>query len=84
MNQILRLITSIAVIIVMAWLVIAVFRFAAWLINGLIGVAALVLIAALVYRSFKKSTNQPPNKQSNQKPPLKIEREPSRERDNDN
>ena len=43
-----RLIYVIAIIIIAAWLLGLVFRFAAWLINGLLYVAAIVLIIGLV------------------------------------
>ena len=42
-----RLIYVIAIIIIAAWLLGLVFRFAAWLINGLLYVAAIVLIIGL-------------------------------------
>lgn len=68
-----RLIAMIALVILGAWLVMLLFRIAAWLINGLVGVAAVVIVGMLIYRFVtKKST---PSK----KPPLKIEREPSKE-----
>ena len=43
-----RLIYVIAIIIIAVWLLGLVFRFAAWLINGLLYVAAIVLIIGLV------------------------------------
>ena len=43
-----RLIYVIAIIIIAAWLLGLVFRFAAWLINGLLYVAAIVLIIGLI------------------------------------
>lgn len=46
--KITRLIFLIAAIIVAAWLVSLVFKFAAWLINGLIYVAAIVVIIGLI------------------------------------
>lgn len=76
MNRALRLVVAIALIIVVAWLIVAAFRFAAWLLNGLVGVAALVLIAALLYRFFRKPKSSSPYRR---KPPLTVEREPSRE-----
>jgi len=46
--KITRLIFLIAAIIVAAWLVSLVFKFAAWLINGLVYVAAIVIIIGLI------------------------------------
>ncbi|MDO5344062.1 MAG: hypothetical protein Q4F02_04115 [Candidatus Saccharibacteria bacterium] len=43
-----KLIFSIAVIIVFVWLLGQVFKFAAWLINGLLYVAAIVVIIGLI------------------------------------
>ena len=46
--KITRLIFLIAAIIVAAWLVSLVFKFATWLINGLVYVAAVVVIIGLI------------------------------------
>lgn len=43
-----KLIFSIAVIIIFVWLLGQVFKFAAWLINGLLYVAAVVVIIGLI------------------------------------
>lgn len=43
-----KLIFSIAVIIVGVWLLGLLFKFAAWLINGLLYVAAIIVIIGLV------------------------------------
>lgn len=48
MNNLTRLIFTIAAIIVGVWLLALVFRVAAWLINGLLYVAAIVVIVGLV------------------------------------
>ncbi len=56
--KITRLIYVIALIIVAAWLLSLVFKLAAWLINGLIYVAAIVIIIGLIasfIESRKKS-----------------------------
>ena len=45
-----RLIITIAIIIIGAWLVMLAFKVAAWLINGLVGIAAVIIIAAVIYR----------------------------------
>lgn len=71
-----RLIITIAIIIVGAWLVMLAFKVAAWLINGLVGIAAVIIIAAVIYRF----TVQKPSSSSTKKAPLKIEREPSKEK----
>ena len=49
-----RLIYVIAIIIIAAWLLGLVFRFAAWLINGLLYVAAIVLIIGLVANHLER------------------------------
>lgn len=43
-----KLIYSIAVIILVVWLLGLIFKFAAWLINGLLYVAAVVVIIGLI------------------------------------
>lgn len=56
--KITRLIYVIALIIIAAWLLSLVFKLAAWLINGLIYVAAIVIIIGLIasfIESRKKS-----------------------------
>ncbi len=55
-----RLIYIIAVIIIAAWLLSLVFKLAAWLINGLIYVAAIVIIIGLVatFIESRKSQNK--------------------------
>ena len=45
-----RLIVIIAAIIVGAWCIGLLFRLTAWLLNGLVGIAAVVLVVALIYR----------------------------------
>ncbi|HMQ96115.1 MAG TPA: hypothetical protein PKD19_02745 [Candidatus Saccharibacteria bacterium] len=54
-----RLIFIIAVIIVGAWAVSLVFRVAAWLINGLLYVAAIVLIVGLIAAFLEQRKNTP-------------------------
>ena len=49
-----RLIFLIAVIILVAWLIGLVFKLAAWLINGLIYVAAIVVIIGLISRFIEE------------------------------
>lgn len=74
-KSLIRLIITIAAIIVGAWLIILAFKLAAWIINGLIGVAAVVLIVAIVYR-FVRQQPSTTSKRSR----LRIEREPSKEK----
>lgn len=47
-NKLTRLIFLIAAVIVGAWLLSLVFKLAAWIINGLLYVAAIVLIVGLI------------------------------------
>lgn len=76
-----RLVITIAIIIVVAWCIGQLFRLAAWLLNGLVGVAAVILIAAIIYRWFNASKNTSHAYSTNtKKNPLKIEREPSKEK----
>ena len=49
-----NLVFTIAAIIVGVWLLSLVFKFAAWLINGLLYVAAIVLIIGIVVRFFEQ------------------------------
>lgn len=74
-KSLIRLIITIAAIIVGAWLIILAFKLAAWIINGLISVAAVVLIVAIVYR-FVRQQPSTTSKRSR----LRIEREPSKEK----
>jgi membrane protein implicated in regulation of membrane protease activity len=76
-NSLIRLIITIAAIIVGAWLIILAFKLATWIINGLIGVAAVIVIIALAYRFVRQA---PPSSSPSKKTPLKIEREPSKEK----
>ena len=71
-----RLIVIIAAIVVVAWLIGLFLRIAAWILNGLVGVAAIILIVALIYRWFNNINAA----QTTKKGPLKIEREPSKEK----
>lgn len=54
-----RLIFIIAAVILSAWLLGVVFKFAAWLLNGLVGVAAIILIIGLIgaYLERRKRPN---------------------------
>lgn len=77
-----RLIITIAIIIVVAWCIGQLFKLTAWLLNGLVGFAAVVLIVALIYRWFSvsKKIYTSPQTRTTKKDPLKIEREPSKEK----
>ena len=77
-RPLIRLIITVAIIIVAVWLIGFVFKAIAWLLNGLVGVAALVLIVALVYSFIHKPSSATPR--ASKKPPLKLEREPSKEK----
>lgn len=48
MNRFTQLIFTIAVVIVGVWLLALVFKLAAWLINGLLYVAAVIVIVGLI------------------------------------
>ena len=48
MNKLPQLIFSIAAVVVGVWLLALVFKLAAWIINGLLYVAAIVVIIGLV------------------------------------
>ena len=48
MNRLTQLIFTIAVIVVGVWLLAIVFRLATWMINGLLYVAAVVIIVGLI------------------------------------
>lgn len=71
-----RLIITIAAIIVIFWLIGLALKITAWLLNLLLPAAALILIIALVYRFI----SQKPTATTSKKAPLKIEREPSKEK----
>jgi predicted MFS family arabinose efflux permease len=53
-----RLIFVIASIIIGVWLLGLVFRFAAWLINGLLYVAAIVVIVGLIAAFIEQRKNK--------------------------
>lgn len=48
MNRFTQLIFAIAVVIVGVWLLALIFKLAAWLINGLLYVAAIIVIVGLI------------------------------------
>ena len=48
MNTLTRLIFSIAAIVVVVWLVAQIFNIVTWLINGLLYVAAVIVIIGLI------------------------------------
>lgn len=48
MNRFTQLIFAIAVVIVGVWLLALIFKLAAWLINGLLYVAAVIVIVGLI------------------------------------
>ena len=53
-----KLIYSIAVLVIIAWVLSMVFRFAAWLINGLLYVAILVVIIGLIAQFINQKKRQ--------------------------
>lgn len=48
MNNFTRLVFSIASLVIIVWILGLVFKFAAWLINGLLYVAAIIVIVGLI------------------------------------
>lgn len=56
-----RLIFLIAVVIVGVWLLGLLFKLAAWLVNGLLYIAAIVVIIGLI-SAYIDSRKQPPRK----------------------
>ena len=53
-----KLIYSIAVLVIIAWVLSMVFRLAAWLINGLLYVAILVVIIGLIAQFISQKKRQ--------------------------
>ena len=53
-----KLIYSIAVLVIIAWVLSMVFRLAAWLINGLLYVAVLVVIIGLIAQFISQKKRQ--------------------------
>lgn len=53
-----KLIYAIAVIIVLVWVLGWVFKFAAWLINGLLYVAAIIVIIGLIVNFMERRKNK--------------------------
>ena len=53
-----KLIYSIAVLIIIAWVLSNIFRLAAWLINGLLYVAILVVIIGLIAQFISQKKRQ--------------------------
>jgi len=53
-----KLIYSIAVLIIIAWVLSNIFRLAAWLINGLLYVAILVVIIGLIAQFVSQKKRQ--------------------------
>lgn len=48
MNNFTRLVFSIASLVIIVWILGLIFKFAAWLINGLLYVAAIIVIIGLI------------------------------------
>lgn len=61
MNKLTQLIFSIAVVVVGVWLLSLIFKVAAWIISGLLYVAAIVVIVGLVsaYLQSRKHDTTP-------------------------
>ena len=58
MNKLTRLVFAIAAVIVGVWLLALLFRVAAWIINGLLYVAAIVVVIGLVSAYLQSRTTK--------------------------
>ena len=48
---------SIAIVVLIAWVIGMVFKFAAWILNGLVGVAAIIVIIGLIAMFIQSKRN---------------------------
>ena len=48
---------TIAIIILVAWVIGLVFKFTAWMLNGLVGIAAIIFIIGLITMYVKSKQN---------------------------
>lgn len=74
-SSVVRLIVTIAAIIVIFWLIGLALRLASWLLEVLLPVAAVILIAAIVVAWYRRS--RPSSHTGNKKESLKISRDTS-------
>lgn len=48
---------TVAIIILVAWVIGLVFKFTAWMLNGLVGIAAIIFIIGLITMYVKSKQN---------------------------
>ena len=55
---------TVAIIILVAWVIGLVFKFTAWMLNGLVGIAAIIFIIGLITMYVKSKRNNSSNNNS--------------------
>ena len=55
---------TVAIIILVAWVIGLVFKFTAWVLNGLVGIAAIIFIIGLITMYVKSKRNNSSNNNS--------------------
>ena len=57
---------TVAIIILVAWVIGLVFKFTAWMLNGLVGIAAIIFIIGLITMYVKSKQNNSSNNNSDE------------------
>ena len=57
---------TVAIIILVAWVIGLVFKFTAWILNGLVGIAAIIFIIGLITMYVKSKRNNSSNNNSDE------------------
>ena len=57
---------TVAIIILVAWVIGLVFKFTAWVLNGLVGIAAIIFIIGLITMYVKSKQNNSSNNNSDE------------------
>lgn len=57
---------TVAIIILVAWVIGLVFKFTAWMLNGLVGIAAIIFIIGLITMYVKSKRNNSSNNNSDE------------------
>ena len=57
---------TVAIIILVAWVIGLVFKFTAWMLNGLVGIAAIIFIIGLITMYVKSKRNNSTNNNSDE------------------
>lgn len=57
---------TVAIIILVAWVIGLVFKFTAWVLNGLVGIAAIIFIIGLITMYVKSKRNNSSNNNSDE------------------